>query len=79
MALDLSIFGDLVRRNAGILVVGIVVLSITILSQYLRLEHDPREPSVIPQKVPYVGHLIGMIQHGMKYIEATRFEISIVS
>ena len=35
----------------------------------LNLKYDPREPPVIPQKVPYFGHLIGLISQGHVYLE----------
>ena len=31
--------------------------------------YDPREPPVIPQRIPYVGHIIGLIRYGHGYLE----------
>lgn len=31
----------------------------------------PNEPTVIPPKVPFVGHLLGMTIHGGKYVKTT--------
>ncbi|KAI9928474.1 hypothetical protein AWENTII_008206 [Aspergillus wentii] len=32
---------------------------------------DPREPPLIKPKIPIIGHLLGVIQHGMPYYAAT--------
>ncbi|KAL8792190.1 MAG: hypothetical protein Q9195_005212 [Heterodermia aff. obscurata] len=43
-------------------------LGVAIL-HYLGPKYDPREPPVIRQKVPYFGHLIGLISYGVDYFE----------
>ncbi|KAL8656292.1 MAG: hypothetical protein Q9226_002711 [Calogaya cf. arnoldii] len=32
-------------------------------------KYDPREPPVIHQKIPYIGHVIGLLQYGLRYFE----------
>ena len=36
-------------------------------------QYDPREPPVLSHYIPYVGHIIGMIQHGQGYFDMLRF------
>lgn len=35
-------------------------------------KYDPREPPVIHQKIPYIGHVIGLLQYGLRYFEVLR-------
>ena len=34
--------------------------------------YDPREPHVLPQKVPLLGHVFGLLQYGLKYYTMMR-------
>lgn len=34
-------------------------------------KHGPDEPPVLPPRIPYVGHIIGLLQHGTRYFEIT--------
>ena len=39
-------------------------------SQFLEGRYDPREPPPLPQKFPFIGHVIGMLRKkGRYYIE----------
>ncbi|KAL9605500.1 MAG: hypothetical protein Q9179_001306 [Wetmoreana sp. 5 TL-2023] len=42
---------------------------LTLASYFLGPKYDQREPPVIHQKIPYVGHLVGLIQYGLSYFE----------
>ena len=35
-------------------------------------QYDPKEPPVLPQKVPFFGHILGLLQHGLKYYTVIR-------
>lgn len=48
---------------------GIYIL----LDYFLRVNHDPREPPLIPQKIPFVGHIIGLIRLKIKYYAKIRY------
>ncbi|KAK7976546.1 hypothetical protein PG989_015009 [Apiospora arundinis] len=37
--------------------------------QYLRFAHSSREPPVIKPTIPYVGHLLGMLFYGGRYLK----------
>ena len=30
-------------------------------------KHHPKEPPVVPQSVPFIGHVIGLLRHGTRY------------
>ena len=33
----------------------------------------PNEPPLVPQSVPYIGHILGLLRHGTRYYEMTRY------
>jgi hypothetical protein len=55
-----------------ILAAAILIYSIL---KYLDISrpHSPLEPPVFASKVPYVGHIIGLLIHGLKYYQVTRY------
>ncbi|KAL8988911.1 MAG: hypothetical protein Q9177_002090, partial [Variospora cf. flavescens] len=57
--------------SVGIIAIIATILAVivTAFNHFLGPAHDPKEPPVIPQKVPYVGHLIGLLQFGLRYFE----------
>ena len=50
--------------TAGILLVALV-LSQVVFSR----SRDPREPPMLPAKIPYIGHLLGLIIHQAEYFQ----------
>lgn len=34
--------------------------------------HLPDEPPAVRSSIPYLGHIIGLLRHGIKYYEITR-------
>ncbi|EGD95163.1 hypothetical protein TESG_02655 [Trichophyton tonsurans CBS 112818] len=42
------------------------------LLRYLSPKYDPREPKLLPQSIPLVGHVIGMVRHGLGYYTTLR-------
>lgn len=55
-------------------VAPIVILAVVALLALSRWgsRHDPKEPPVLPQKVPFLGHILGLLQHGLKYYTVLR-------
>ena len=53
--------------NVLLLLVGTVAF-LVIVSHFFSAKHDPREPPLIPPKFPVIGHVIGMVQHGVAYL-----------
>ena len=35
--------------------------------------HSPLEPPIFASKVPFIGHIIGLLIHGLKYYQITRY------
>lgn len=49
------------------LAVAVCVGFYYLLARFLKVKHDPREPPILPQTIPVVGHVIGMIQKKGRY------------
>ena len=43
-----------------------------LLEQFSSLSHDAKEPPIIPQTLPYLGDLLGMLRHGSRYYTQIR-------
>ncbi|PVI00474.1 cytochrome P450 [Periconia macrospinosa] len=50
---------------AGVLALAVVAGAL--ISYFGRIQVDSREPPVVHPKIPFIGHLIGMIRHGPLY------------
>lgn len=48
------------------LIVG-VMIAIPYLITRIMFAHDPREPPLAPQSIPFIGHLIGMSRRSFRY------------
>ncbi|KAJ5965629.1 hypothetical protein N7481_012343 [Penicillium waksmanii] len=57
-----------------LLILGAVTMLGLMVFRALRLQHDPREPPVLPSKIPVIGHLLGMIFEGLPYWHKTANE-----
>lgn len=44
-----------------------------LLDYFYAPKNAPNEPPVLSHPVPYVGHIIGLLRHGVAYFEATRY------
>lgn len=42
-----------------------------LLGRFLMLPHDPKEPPLIPSRIPFIGHVIGLLRHGSGYYSET--------
>jgi hypothetical protein len=62
-SLPLSVLSLLVAAGAFLVV---------LLHRYASIDYDPREPPIIKPKVPYIGHILGIIIHGTKYFEIVK-------
>lgn len=40
---------------------------------FIAPKHQAQEPPLVPQQIPYLGHVAGLFLHGMKYFEFTRY------
>ncbi len=49
-------------------VVALVLVGLSCFFMRLRLpKHDPQEPVLIPQAIPYIGHVLGIFKRGFGY------------
>ncbi len=49
-------------------VVAVILAGVSYFFMRLRLhKHDPQEPALIPQAIPYIGHVLGIFKHGFGY------------
>ena len=35
-------------------------------------KHSPREPPMVSSSIPYIGHILGLLQYGTRYYQKTR-------
>ena len=49
------------------LLISVIVGGFYILSYYIGIHVDPREPPFISSKVPYIGHAIAFLRNGHNY------------
>ncbi|OAP63583.1 hypothetical protein AYL99_02810 [Fonsecaea erecta] len=56
---------------ASILLLLLAVLTVLAVSVHrgLSIDHSPGEPPIIKPKIPYIGHILGIIRYGTKYFE----------
>lgn len=56
------------------LIAPMMIIAVVVLFALSRLSpgHDSKEPPVLPQKVPFLGHILGLLQHGLKYYTIIR-------
>lgn len=52
---------------------GVAIL-LASLNYFFSLKLDPREPPLLPQKIPLIGHLIGFLRNGNSYYLDMRWE-----
>ena len=43
------------------------------ITYVLSVEQVFKEPPFIPQTIPYIGHLLGIVRHGTKYYSRVRY------
>jgi hypothetical protein len=53
--------------------VVLALAAICFLNYYWMPKHDANEPPVVSSSIPYVGHIIGLWQHGSRYYEFMRY------
>jgi hypothetical protein len=49
--------------------IGLACATVIFLYNLLRVKLDPREPPVVHPKIPFFGHLIGMLTEGPLYLK----------
>ena len=54
------------------LIVAIAVSLAAVAHRFLAFDYDAREPPIIKPKIPYIGHILGIIRYGTKYFEIVK-------
>lgn len=54
-----------------LLLAAIIAVSF-VLDRLLTPQKFPNEPPVVAQSIPYIGHILGLLQHGSRYYQITR-------
>lgn len=62
---------DLLSGRGSFTAVAGICAALYLLYRVGAAKVHPNEPTVIPPKVPFVGHLLGMTMHGGKYVKMT--------
>jgi hypothetical protein len=50
-----------------IIIFALFFLVLVTLERWLRAPREDEEPYFVPQPLPLIGHLLGMIRHGSHY------------
>ena len=53
--------------------VGLALAAVCYLNYYYMPKHAMNEPPIVPSSIPYVGHIIGLLRHGSRYYQITRY------
>lgn len=68
MTVEKLLFEDEENTMLGSLsLIAIAIGSWILLDRFLTVAHDAKEPPLVPQKFPYIGHVVGMLYHGNSY------------
>ncbi|KAL8662900.1 MAG: hypothetical protein Q9202_004322 [Teloschistes flavicans] len=63
----------------AITVVTFLAVTIAVVSHLFGPKYDPNEPPVVHSKLPFFGHIVGLLRHGLRYFEllSTKYPIPI--
>lgn len=51
----------------SILLVSGTLAFLHLISRSVGPSHHPKEPHLIPQRIPYIGHVLGLVKNGLGY------------
>ena len=63
---------DVVQFMAPLVLAALFLLSSLAGLRFLEPSYDQLEPPRIPQNIPFLGHLLGLIRHGLRYYDQVR-------
>lgn len=49
--------------------ISLCAIFLIAIHRFLSIEYDGREPPLIKSRIPYVGHILGMLKHGARYFD----------
>ena len=65
---------EMLLISAVAVVTGLLMIA---FRTFAHLDREPvnvgvTEPSELPSRLPYIGHVLGLLRHGLKYYSITR-------
>ncbi len=58
----------------SILIVGLLLVGLHYLVHFLSTKLDPREPPLISPRIPFIGHVVGLLRYGVPYYSKARLD-----
>ena len=55
------------------MLVAPAIALLLILLRYLSPTIDPQEPPLVKAKIPFIGHLLGLLRYGIPYYTRLRY------
>jgi hypothetical protein len=59
--------------------IAAIVVFVSLLYRYSSPQMDPREPRFVAPGIPLVGHIVGLVRHGVDYFEVIRYYCPIIT
>jgi hypothetical protein len=50
-------------------IILIILCVLLIIRHCLAIQLDPQEPPILKPRIPYIGHIIGLLQHQSAYFD----------
>ena len=57
----------------SLLLLAVATSGYALYKRYLEVHHDSREPPLVPQKIPVIGHSIGLLRKSVYYFVSLRY------
>lgn len=73
MELSLAIREYIERHQFLLFSVVLIIIAYSTVQYFATRKVDPREPPVISSTLPYLGHILGVLQNGGKYYKIIRY------
>lgn len=66
-------------QNGTDIGLGCALLGVTylVLNHVIKPTIDPREPPILKPRLPLIGHIFGLLQHGVDYFSILGYDIHI--
>jgi hypothetical protein len=64
-----SILLAYIAQNNSVLALAVLFVGYLLLYRWQLVKAHPDEPPIIPSRIPFVGHLLGMALQGGRYVK----------
>lgn len=64
-------------HNGAVIGLGCVLLGVTylVLNHVIKPTIDPHEPPILKPRLPLIGHIVGLLHHGVDYFSILGYAI----